>query len=160
MKLMRILFQVALLLAIPIVVSQPLKADTTLHTDPLVAQAPPATHSTHRLARTIVAGFETGFMGDVVPLVALFLFGRAVWMLMPSKQMETESGSAPRFAWEKPVWIESQSMIGRGLASLSEFGRPAWRWMMTPQLETKVVWQKPHVDVPPLRSTPERITIF
>ena len=194
MKFMRTLFQIALLLACPLIVSQPLRAasgdtfqgDTqlaafvpptqsdlslrspsamlaaikTLPTTALSAQSAPATKSTHRSASMMLAGLETGFMGNIVPLVALLLIGRAAWMLMPSRRMEAESVPAPRLAWEKPAWAESQSMAGRALASLREFGRPIWQWMMAPTTETRVVEEEPRVNVPPLRHLPERITIF
>ena len=163
MKFVRILFQTAVLLVIPVVCSQPSWADTgtTLLTAPLAPVVPAIkSHATHRLASTILAGVETGLMGDVVPLAALFLLGRAVWMLIPSRRMEAERAPAARSASRRPSWIESESMVGRTLAALVAFGRPIWLWIITPRAETEIVEQGPRVEVPPLRSIPERITIF
>ena len=164
MKLIRILFQIAVLLVIPLVFSQSLWADTsdTLQKDTLFAQSAPSikSHPAQRSASTILAGFETGFMDDVVPMVALFLFGRAVWMLIPFRRMEEASNPAPRPVSRRPSWIESESMAGRALASLVAFENPIWLWMIAPRTGAGIVEEKPHVDVPPLRSLPERITIF
>jgi hypothetical protein len=99
-------------------------------------------------------------MGNVVPLAALFLLGRAIWMLMPFRRLEAKSNPAAHSASRRPSWIESESMVGRALASLLVFGRPVWLWIIRPRAETEVVDFGRRAEVPPLRSIPERITIF
>jgi hypothetical protein len=157
MKFIRILFQIAFLLIFLVVFSHPLWADTSgafLQTDTPFGPSAPATriNPAHRAASTILAGLETGFMGNIVPLAALLLFGRAVWLLIPSRH---------RSAWRRLAGIESRLMGGKAsLAALLLFGRAIWLWIIAPRTETDVVEEKPPVEVPPLRPIPYRITIY
>ena len=155
MKCARILFQTALLFVVLAAFSQSLLANsiTTLPAAPIA----PATlavngHLPHRSAAAIIAGFETGFMGDIVPLVALFLLGRGIWMLIPSRH---------RAEWSRQPAIQSSIMgVKSSLATARAIRRTAWQWIITPQAERESDDNDPRVEIPTLRPTPERITIF
>ena len=117
MKFMRTLFQITVLLMMLAVFSHPLRADASdapLKTDSPLAQSTPATkgYPAHLSTSRIIAGIKTGFIGGVVPVMALFLFGRALRLMAVRSRPEVE------------------------------------------------VAEEPLVVVPPLRTTPDRVTKF
>jgi hypothetical protein len=91
-------------------------------------------------------------MCDVVPLIALILLGRAIWMLIPLQH---------RAAWSNHPAIQSVITNARAFPTrLRELAWSKWVWLMSPRAEPQDVDNGPRVEVPPLRSVPERITIF
>jgi len=155
MKLIRILFQAAVFLVVSMIFSQLLLANTsnTLAAAPISPAASAVkSHLTHLAASAIISKLETGFMGNVVPLVALFLLGRGIWMLIPSRH---------RAEWSRQPAIQSGIMSAKSfLATARAFRRTVWLWIITPRAESEVDDNGPRVEIPPLRRIPERITIF
>lgn len=178
-------FQATVLLVILAVSSHPLWADPSdtllsasspfaqgapainsgpmLQTDSPLVQAAPATTSnaTHRWAGRILAGVESGFMGGIVPLAALLLFARGIWLAIPRRRLETEGDATDRPASMILPGLKSGLLGGKVfLAALLVLGRAIWLWLTTPQIKTEIVEEEPPVDVPPLRPIPQRITVF
>ena len=82
MKLMHSLFQAALLATLLLFLSHPLRAEAS-DTSPNGAasvQSAPVSHAgtSHHLMASILSHVESGFLGDIVPLVAFAFFVRAV----------------------------------------------------------------------------------
>jgi len=92
MKFTRAFFPLALLL---VVFSHPLWADTsdTSLTDTSFVQAASANTSdaAYSSSGSILAGLESGFIGGIVPLVALLLLSLAVWLAVPVQRIEREA---------------------------------------------------------------------
>jgi hypothetical protein len=118
MKFMRILFHSAILAATLVIFSNPLRSDTAdlntiqvpkdlqaTHSDPdpeaagSAASTPPEQpHSSSR----IIAELKTNVFGDVAILAALFLFGRAIWLLLMPMRPKVQT---PLFVDDSPVEI-------------------------------------------------------
>jgi len=158
MKFIRTLFQITAFLLI--VFFHPLRAntsDTLLKMDIRVAPSAAVTKSNpaHQSASRILAGLETGFMGDIVPLAALFLFGRAVWLVIPPLAAESNTAQRPDSGTLKTGLRDD-----KGSLALPGFARTIWQALLSPRIEAEVAEEWPAVEVPPLRPTPGRITIF
>jgi hypothetical protein len=116
MKLIRIQFQIAVLLTLLVAFSHPLFADTGDATpaDNPSAQSAPATQSTtaHLSTSTTLAEIESGFIEVIVPMLTILIAGPIVWRLIPPPRRE------------------------------------------------KAAVDEPPVEIPPLRSSPYRVTKF
>jgi len=95
MKLMRTLFQTALLATMLVVFSHPLRAEGSdvPSTDSASVQTAPVSRAgpAHHLMASILSSVESGFMGDIVPIVAFLFFVRAtVLAISPAPRFKAE----------------------------------------------------------------------
>jgi hypothetical protein len=95
MKLMRTLFQTALLATMLVVFSHPLRADSSNLPSTDSASVPTApvskTGPAHHLMASILSSVESGFLGDIVPMVAFLFFVRAMMLaISPAPRFKAE----------------------------------------------------------------------
>jgi hypothetical protein len=93
MKLIRTLFQTTVLLAVMVVFSAPLPAQT----DYSFAQPASVTDSqpAHLPAATILAWLGSGLVDGMVILLLVFLVGLTFWLAVPTPRIEKEVGEQP-----------------------------------------------------------------
>lgn len=93
MKLIRTLFQVTVLLAMMVVFSQPVLAQT----DNSFALPAPATDTppAHLSASTLLAELGSGFIDGVITLLLVLLAGLTFWLAIPAPRIKREADEQP-----------------------------------------------------------------